>query len=86
MQNERNESASVCGNRTVNLHVLLLRTRPRSLHQKHRHHMLDINFPDILQDMRRSKIPSHDHVSTTWKTLFLCIFIFLFLRLILKIT
>jgi hypothetical protein len=76
--------ASVCCNRTINLHVLVLHTRPWSLHQKHRHHMLDINFLDSLQDVRRSKIPSHDNVSTTWKTLFLCIFIYFFLCLILK--
>jgi len=44
MRNKQNGSVSVHGNGTVNLLVLVLRTRLRSSHEMLEHHMLNIFY------------------------------------------
>jgi hypothetical protein len=80
MWNKQNEPASVRGNWTTNLSVLVVRTWLRSLHKTLRRHVLDISFLDSFWDMQMSEIPLYGHVFPAWKTyfFFFCIFLWFF--------
>jgi hypothetical protein len=75
MQIKWNGIIIVYGNWTMNLYVQVLCTELWLLYKMLKQHVLDINFPDSLQDMQRSEIPLQNHVIPAWKTSFLCIFL-----------
>jgi len=74
MQSKQNESTSVCSNETVNSPILVLRAGLWPSHEMLGHYMLNIFCPNILQDVRRSKILLNHHVILAWKLSFFHIF------------
>jgi hypothetical protein len=71
--NKHNRFISMRGNETVNLPILIFCTRWWPLHKTLERHVLNIFYPYILQDMRRSETPPNHYISLAWKTSFFSI-------------